>query len=483
MGVTGLALGSGSAFLASCATSSNDDDDDEADSASDDVEPAGETDEPAADADNPLGIDPQGDVEIWIFDGGFTDVYAVESHEPILQERWPDLTISHNKAADIGATLQQRFVAGDPPDFINNSGDGQMDISQLVTDGQLADLTPLLDAPSWDDPSKTVRETLVPGTVEVGSRDGGCYELNYVYTIYGLWYNQVLFDEHGWTAPRTWDDMMALCAEIKDAGIAPWTYQGLTAPYYMHWPMLLMAAKQGGLDVLKAIDNLEEGAWKDPSVLAAADAIYQLADNGYIMEGTEGMEYRDAQAAWVQGDAAIVPAGSWLENEESELIDARGDEFEIAYMGVPTLDESSAALPYETLRAKPSTPYIVPEASAHKEAGMEYMRAMLSIKGAQDFTTLVTSLTSVLGAADGITIEAPGLNTAREAFAAAGENVINWQYPLWYSSMEKGDEGTISAATFKLLRGQVNPEEWGDLCEDVAKTWREDDSIDHPTRD
>ena len=61
---------------------------------------------------------------------------AVESHQPMLLEKWPDLTIDHNAEVDIGGTLQARFVAGDPPDFVNNSGDGQMDLGQLATDGR-----------------------------------------------------------------------------------------------------------------------------------------------------------------------------------------------------------------------------------------------------------------------------------------------------------------------------------------------------------
>lgn len=473
MGVAGVALGPGSAFLASCATGGGSDED----------EPTDETTGEATE-DNPFGLDPASDLEIWIFDGGFTDKYATDVHEPILQEKYPDLTIDHHKAVDIGAELQQRFVAGDPPDFINNSGDGVMDTAQLIADGQLADLGPLLDAPSWDDPSKTVRDTLVPGTEEIGTRSGTFYQLNYAFTVFGLWYNKVLFDQNGWTIPRTWDDMMALCAESKAAGIAPWTYQGLTAPRYMNWPLLTMAAKQGGVEVLKAIDNLEEGAWKNEHVLAAADCWAQLAANDYFMKGTEGMEFRDSQAAWAQGEAAIIPSGSWLENEEAELVAARGDEFEFAYMNDPIIDEASAALPYETLRATPGEPYIIPEEATNKPAAMEYMRAMLSMEGATGFTELTKSLTSVLGAAEAVELEAPGLNSAKSAFAAAGENVINWFYPSWYPAMENNPEGQddIDGATFKLLKGEVDAEGWGDLCEAVAKTTLEDDSIDKQER-
>ena len=37
-----------------------------------------------------------------------------------------------------------------------------MDFGALIQDDQVADLTPLLDAPSWDDPNVKVRDTLLP---------------------------------------------------------------------------------------------------------------------------------------------------------------------------------------------------------------------------------------------------------------------------------------------------------------------------------
>jgi N-acetylglucosamine transport system substrate-binding protein len=464
LGATGVVLGPGGALLAGCATGGGDDDDN-------DQEPIQGTDE------NPFGMAEDGEVEIWIFDGGFTDRYAVELHEPIFQGRWPDVTIAHHAAVDIGAELQARFVAGDPPDFVNNSGDGQMDTAQLVTDGQLYDISPLFDAPSWDDPSVTVRDTLVPGTIELGTFDGTPHVLNYAFSVFGLWYNKTLFDEHGWAPPRTWDEMMDLCAEIQAAGVAPWTYQGVTAPRYMNWPLLTMATKLAGPEILVPLDNLEEGAWRHDAILQSAEAIYRLAENGYFMEGTEGMEFRDAQAAWARGEAAIIPSGSWLENEEADAI-AEDPTFEMAYMLEPLLSDA-AVMPYETLRATPGEPYVIPADAKNPQGALEYMRAMLSQEGARGFIEMVSSLTSVLGSADGVQLSAPGLNSAKDAFVAAGENIVNWFYPTWYPTMENPG---IDQATGRLLKADINPDQWADECEAVAAQIREDDSIGKQTR-
>lgn len=467
--IGGIAVGPGSAFLASCAVGGGEDDGSD-----------GDTSEPAveADADNPLGIDPEAPVEIYIFDGGFGDEYATEIHQPIFAERWPDVEINHNAAVDIGAELQARFAANDPPDFINNSGDGRMDTAQLVADGLVHDLTDLLDAPSWDDPNVTVRETLIPGTLDVGTFDGVPYELNYAFTVFGIWYNRTLLDDNGWSVPTTWDEMLDLCAEIADAGIAPWVYQGVTAPRYMNWPLLTMAAKLAGPEVLVAIDNLEPGAWGHEAVREAAHALWDLNQRGYYLEGVEGMEFRDAQGLWARGEAVFCPSGSWIENEEADAI-AEDPTFELAVMPEPLLS-TDAVMPLETIRATAGEPYIIPAHAQNPRAGMEYMRAMLSQEGARGFTEMVTSLTSVRGAADDVELDAPGLTSAQQALSAAGENVVNWLYPTWYPSMENPG---IDQATGALLRGDLDVDGWVDECEAVAAEIREDDSIEKYTRE
>jgi N-acetylglucosamine transport system substrate-binding protein len=463
--LTGVALGPGGAFLASCATGGGDEDD-EATQA-----PTGDVSE-----DNPLGIPTDQPLEIYIFDGGFTDAYATDVHQPMFSERWPDITIEHHAAVDIGAELQPRFVAGDPPDFVNNSGDGQMDTATLVSDGLLYDLTELYDAPSWDDPNVTVRDTLIPGSIEVGTFDGTPYVLNYAYTVFGTWFNQTLMDENGWPVPTTWQEMMDVCADIAAAGIAPWVYQGVTAPRYMNWPLLSMATKLAGPEILVAIDNLEPGAWGHEAIMESAAAIRQLAENNYFLPGVEGMEFRDAQGLWARGQAVFCPSGSWLENEEADAI-AENPTFQLAMMPDPLLSPD-AVMPLETVRATAGEPYVIPADAKNPRAAMEYMRVMLSQDGARGFSEMVSSLTSVQDAAAGI--DSPGLASAQEALTAAGENTINWMYPNWYPTMENPGIDQVTAA---LLRAEITVDQWVEQCEAVAATIRDDDSIVKQTRE
>ncbi len=424
-------------------------------------------------ADNPLGVPTDAPIEIYIFNGGFGDKYATDVHEPIYHKKYPKAKINHKAEVDIAGALQSRFVGGNPPDFVNDSGDGQIPLGQLVSDGQLYELSDLYDAPSWDDPDVKVRDTLVPGAVEHGTFGDKPFVLNMALTVFGLWYNKALFDKNGWEPPTTWDDMMSLCTEIKKAGIAPWTYQGIHARY-MSWPLLTMAAKLAGPEILVDIDNLKEGAWKHDAVKESAAALASLHTKGFILPGTEGMDHIQAQGQWSAGKAAIVPCGSWLENEQK---DVTPDGFEFAVMPEPLLS-SDAKMPKETLYAVPGEPYIVPKQAKNPRGGLEYMRIMLSQEGAKGFTEQVSSLTVVKGASDGVQL-APGLTSAQAALKAAGDNVIGWMYQEWYHDMWNPG---INALLGELLTGRKTVDEFVDGCEAEAKKVRDDDSITKYTR-
>ncbi len=419
-------------------------------------------------AKNPLGVPETAQLEVVIFNGGFSDKYAKDIHEPLYKKAFPKAKIKHVATEEIAKTLQSRFVSGSPPDVVDNSGANQMDPGKLASEGALLSLSDLYNAPSVDDPKVKVKDTLLNGTIDVGEYDGKPLVLNYAYTVFGIWYSKSLFDKHSWEFPKTWDDMLSLCKEIKKAGLAPWTYQG-KHPRYMNWPLLSMATKLAGPDILVKIDNLEPGAWKNDAIKEAATRLYELKQKGFILKGTEGMDHIQAQTAWCKGKAAFVPCGSWLENEQK---DATPEGFEMTVAPEPQLSEGGA-LPYEAIRASAGEPFIVPAKAKNPYGGLEYLRQMLSKSGAAGFTKLVSSLTAVKGAADGLSLP-PGLTSAADILKAAGENVFNWRYPSWYLPMENP---AIDSATGDLLTNRIKPDEWIKRCEKAADDIRKDDSV------
>lgn len=397
--------------------------------------------------DNPLGVDAEARLEVVIFDGGFGDQYALDAGEIYMADYGE---IDHSKTQEIRSRLQPRMVSGDPPDLINNSGAEQMDMPALISNDQVADLTPLLDAPSLDDPDVPVRDTLVPGTVEVGQYGGQeVYQLNYAYTIYGTWYSRTALERLGVEYPRTWDEMLSVCEKAKKEDIAGWTYAG-QHPYYFTFTLLPFIAKIGGADVLKAIDNLEPNAWRHDAVKAAFEAYYELQAKGYILRGTPGLDHIESQTEWTKGRALFLPNGSWVENEAAETTP---DDFEMA-VAPPTSLDSGDAMPFETVYAAAGEPFIVPADAGNRAGGMEFLRIMLGRESARNFTQLVSSLSCVQGAAEGLDLP-PGLSTASQVLEAAGENVVNPRFREWYPELFRERVGGEIAA---MMSGDIDPD-------------------------
>ncbi|MEU6859314.1 N-acetylglucosamine/diacetylchitobiose ABC transporter substrate-binding protein [Glycomyces sp. NPDC046736] len=416
--------------------------------------------------DNPLGVPEGADLEVVMFNGGYGEEYTQHA-VTLYEERHPGATVTHEGLQKVGEVLQPRFVAGDPPDVVDNSGAGRLDIAALAAADQLTDLAELLDAPSVDDPGVKVRDLLLPGVVEDGTLDGTVRFLNYSYVVWGLWYSQSLFDQHGWTAPETWDDMLALCEEIKGAGIAPWTWQG-KYPEYMMDPLQSLAAKAGGLDLVYAVDNLEPGAWQQDGMLAAADAIHGLVTGGHILQGSEGLSHTEAQNAWCNGQAAFIPCGSWIEGEQQGVTP---DGFDMTLAAVPALT-SADALPYGAVQGASSESFLVPAQAANPRGGLDYLRCLFSGEVARGFAESAKAMPVVRGATEGLDLSS-GLASVASTLESAGEHVFGYKYRTWYPELAV----EVDTATGELLGGRADAQQWADRIQAAADALAADDSV------
>ncbi|WP_049564609.1 N-acetylglucosamine/diacetylchitobiose ABC transporter substrate-binding protein [Nonomuraea sp. SBT364] len=426
----------------------------------------------ATSASNPFGVVANKPLEIWIFDGGFGNAYATDIHQPLFKTKYPQVEIKHNSTKEITKVLQPRFAGGNPPEVIDNSGANAMDMGALAQDGQLQDLTPLLDAPSWDDPNTKVRDILDPAVAEFGTYDGKFSVLGYVNYIHGIWYSQKVFRDNGWAVPKTWDEFLALCETIKKSGkMAPFTYAG-KHPQYLYEPLLTMAAKIGGNEVLVNIDNLEDGAWSAEPVKQAAEAWAEVGAK-YLMQGTTGLDHVQTQTAQNKYQVAMLPSGSWLENEQK---DTTPDDFEYGMFAIPDFTASDK-MPYGTLHTQPGESFIVSAKSANPQAGMEYLRAMLSKKAAGDFSELVRTVSVVKGAGEGRDLT-PGAKSATEALTAAGANTVYYRWRTWYAQLH--DEAV--AATGQLMSGGVTPAKYVERLQKKADEIKNDSAIKKYTR-
>ncbi|MEW1865211.1 N-acetylglucosamine/diacetylchitobiose ABC transporter substrate-binding protein [Streptomyces sp. NBC_00669] len=433
----------------------------------------GGSDKPKADptgaktANNPLGVKKGTPLEAFIFKGGFGDSY-VKAAETVYNSEY-GIKVKHTGTQGLGPKLQPRFASNTPPDIMDNSGADNLDTAALAKESKLQDLTPLLDAPTIDDPSKKVRDVLIAGTVEQGQfGTQAMYAFNYAFTVYGGWYSNKLFQDKGWEYPQTFDQALALGAKAKKENISLFTYPG-KYPYYVHFDLLAQIGKIGGKDVLNAIDDLEDGAWQVDAVKQVIGYYEEVAAKKYFMPGSEGMTHIQMQTAWTKGKAAIVADGSWVENEAAPTMPKDFDLAVGALVGSGTSDK----LPFGTVYAAAGEPYIVAANGKNPVGGMELLRIMISKKQTDNFTNTTKSLTCITGASEGLTLT-PGLASASKALTAAGPNVLNSRLQDWYVKL---NQETLGNLTLQLLTGKINAKKWIEGAQKAADATKADSSV------
>jgi N-acetylglucosamine transport system substrate-binding protein len=369
-------------------------------------------------ADNPFGMADNATVDAVIFNGGYGYDYVTFAAN-IVQQKHSGSTVKVSPSTQIAQQLQPRFVGGNPPDLIDNSGANAIGFNTILD--QLATLDDVFEANNYE--GTKIADTLYPGVKAPGTFGDKFVAINYVLTLYGLWYSDSLFKENGWTPPKTYDEALDLGAKAKAKGKYLFVWGKEAATYY-NTLAVDSAIKEGGDEVRLAMENLKENCWSMPQIQAVFKAMETMVKNGYFIPGGAGTQFTAAQAKWSNDQQAILyPSGSWIENEMKK---ATKQGFQMKGIPEPTVTANSK-LPWEALRSAAGEPFIVPSKAKNLAGGKELMRAMLSKDAATNFakTRLAPTIVKGLVPADGFGSTALQSQTAM--LDAAGTNVFNYQ--------------------------------------------------------
>jgi len=379
----------------------------------------------AQDASNPFGVADGSTVDAVIFNGGYGIDY-VQFAADIMQKAHPKVTVKVAPSTKIATELQPRFIGGNPPDLIDNSGADAIGFSAIID--QLSDMNAVLDSPNLE--GTKIRDTLFGGVEAPGTFGDKFVALNYVMTVYAIWYSQSLFDANGWTPPTTWAEAKALGAKAKEKNLYLFGWGKEAATYYQT-TCIASAIKEGGDDVRLALDNIKPGCWSLPAVQAVFTALYDIIQAGYIKPGGSGTQFTAAQAQWSNDESFLLyPSGSWIENEMKK---ATKDGFKMT--GIPELSVSdNGKLPKTALHATAGEPFVIPTGGLNVAGGKELLRTMLSKEAATNFckTRLAPTIVKGLVPADGFGSTA--LVSQNKMLADAGTNVFSWNFVDLYGT-------------------------------------------------
>jgi N-acetylglucosamine transport system substrate-binding protein len=372
---------------------------------------------------NPFGLADNSKIDAVIFKGGYGIDY-VKYAATVLTKTHPTVTPKVSPSTNIAQELQPRFVSGNPPDLIDNSGANSIGISTII-DG-LEDLTSVIEAKNLE--GTVIKDTLYQGVLAPGTFDGKFVALNYALTVYGIWYSASLFEQNGWTPPKTWDEALALGAKAKAKGKYLFCWGKEAATYYQTLA-ISSAIKEGGDEVRLGLENLKPDSWSHPAVQSVFSALEKIVKAGYFKPGGSGTVFTAAQAQWSNDEAAILyPSGSWIENE---MIKQTKPGFKMTGAAEPTVS-SSSKLPYEALHSTAGEPFSVPSKGKNVAGGKEMLRIMLSKDAATNFAKTLLAPTIVKGTVPADGFGSSALVSQSKMLEAAGTNIFTWNFVDYY---------------------------------------------------
>ncbi len=237
------------------------------------------------------------------------DVFQ-EQMKRFTEETGIEVNITEVANDDSQTVFEADYLAGKEADVmtINIVGDNQ----SWVVDGLTQDVAPLMA--EWGLTDRVSSDAVQGWTNADGQQSG----FPYVGFVWPIWYNQAIFDEAGVEIPTTYEDLVAASAAIRAIGKQPFAVAGGDWPgqNFMTW------IAQQFLDKDEATELFSNGGWCEPKALQGLELLSEMTTNGVFIDDVEGYTADTMTSAYFNGDAAMMPSGSWAMSTAPEDIQA-----------------------------------------------------------------------------------------------------------------------------------------------------------------
>ncbi len=221
----------------------------------------------------------------------------------------PDIRIVQNQVADADTLIRTLLVKDRIPDIVTLNANGNF--GRLAEAGVFHDFS---DEPVLETINPAVQEILA----DLGTFGDEVNGLGYVNNANGVIYNATIFEEQGLEVPETWDEFIEVCDALKAAGITP--FYGTLADSWTGMPswnaLGAYPAQDDFFDKLRA-QGTDVGPDSEVSFqknfAEMMDQQYTLYSN-YMQEGYRGETYDEGNAAFANGEVAMLLQGIWATN-------------------------------------------------------------------------------------------------------------------------------------------------------------------------
>lgn len=193
-------------------------------------------------------------------------------------------------------------IAGDnPPDLFSYWAGAR---TQFVVDADR--IMPLDDF--WAD--NNLDEVFPAGLSGATTYDGNIYMIPMNVHVIGLFYNVQVMEDAGITEiPQTWDEFIAACDQLLDAGYTP-----IALGSRDRWPAQFwfdyLLNRSAGPEYRTALMN-GEASYLDEEVVTVMEMWKDMVDKGYFVEFANAYDWTEAADIVSSGEAAMTLIGTY----------------------------------------------------------------------------------------------------------------------------------------------------------------------------
>ena len=221
------------------------------------------------------------------------------------------ITVKFQRVENINQLIMQKIQANDTPDIAMIPQPGV--VKDIVKRGAAKPLDDVLDMGALQD-------NMLPGTLDAGTVDGKLYGLLASANVKSLvFYNKKAWDEAGYEAPQSMDELNALTEQIKSDGEVPWC-MGIEDGAATGWAATDwfedLVMRYGGADGYNSWVTHETPFDSDLVRQAAAEFEKLMFTEGNVLGGREAIASNNFGTA---GNAMFDKAGPkcWLYKQGS----------------------------------------------------------------------------------------------------------------------------------------------------------------------
>lgn len=296
----------------------------------------------------------------------------------------PDIKVVQNQVAEADTIIRTLLVKDKAPDVITLNANGGF--GKLAQAGVFYDFS---DEPVLETINPAVQEILA----DLGNAEGEVNGLGYVNNANGVIYNQQIFEEQGLEVPETWDEFIAVCDALQDAGIVP--FYGTLADAWTGLPSFnALGAYPAQGDFFDQMREEGEDVGPDSEVSFQKDFAEAMEQQfelfSYTQEGYRGKTYDDGNAAFANGEVAMLMQGIWAVNP----VKAINPDIDAAIFPYPAADDPDDRL----LVSGVDVVVTMGENTPHREEALRFIDYLFEKDVIEDFAASQNMVPSVEGA-------------------------------------------------------------------------------------